>query len=92
MNSLVKYRLLYYIASAVTALPVIIAILSILNWPVVAEIALGVALFIHSLVLARSAKKIIRYVSDSGLLEERMYPYAQGYNISEEKRTENISN
>lgn len=86
MNSSSKYKLLYYIASAVTALPVIIAILSILSWPLIAEISLGVALFLHSLILAKSAKEIFRYARENGLLQEWAYSLTQGVEVSEQNR------
>ncbi len=86
MNSLLKYRLLYYIATAITALPVIIAILSILNWPVIAETALGVALFLHSLILAKYAKNALRHATESGLLQEWAYSLSQEVEVSEQNR------
>ena len=86
MNSLLKYRLLYYIAAAITALPVIIAILSILNWPVIAETSLGVALFLHSLILAKYAKNALRYATENELLQEWAYSLTQEVEVSEQNR------
>jgi len=86
MNSINKYKLLYYVAAAVTALPVIIAILSILNWPLLAEVSLGAALLLHSLALAKTAKEAYRYIRDNGLLHEWIYSIERGVEMTDQRR------
>ena len=73
MNNVSKFSLLYYLAAAATSLVLIIALLSLLNWPVVAEVAFGSALFLHALILSKNAKGLFLNALDKGLVQEYFY-------------------
>jgi len=73
MNNVSKYSMLYYLSTAATSLIVIIALLSLLNWPILAEVAFGSALFLHSLILSKTAKDLFINALDKGLVHELFY-------------------
>lgn len=73
MNNISKYSLLYYLTAAATSLVLIIALLSLLNWPVLADVAFGSALFLHALILSKSAKDLFLNALDKGLVQEFFY-------------------
>jgi len=73
MNNVSKFSLLYYLTAAATSLILIIALLSLLNWPVVAEVAFGSALFLHALIISKSAKSLFLSALDKGLVQEFFY-------------------
>lgn len=49
---------------------IIALLISLLEWPVIAEIVTASALFIHSLLLARNAKDLFLTASQKGLVTE----------------------
>ncbi|CAN5184009.1 hypothetical protein BH23BAC3_BH23BAC3_08160 [soil metagenome] len=81
-----KYTLLYYITTAATTLVLIVALLSLLKWPVVAELALGTALFIHSLILSRTAKDLFLGALEKGLVHEMLYSIRAGAEVTKQNR------
>lgn len=81
-----KYNLIYYITIAATSLVLIVALLSLLNWPVVAQIALGTALFLHSLILSRTAKDLFLGALEKGLVHELLYTLRSASEISKQNR------
>lgn len=78
-----KLSLLYYVAVGVLSGSVILLFLHLIQWPVIAESALGITLFIHSLVLARTAKDLTISAYEKGLISELFNQLKNGYEISE---------
>jgi|GEM_PF-1217574 len=83
MKNLTKHISIYYITMGTLSIALIALLMSLLNWPVVAEIALGTALFIHALVLSKTAKDLFISAHEKGLVSEFYYRLKNGYEISE---------
>lgn len=73
MNNVSRFSLLYYLTAAATSLVLIIALLSLLNWPVVAEVTFGTALFLHALIISKTVKDLFLAALDKGLVQELFY-------------------
>lgn len=83
MKRISKPSLLYYCISSIISAGIIFLLIQGFNWPVGAEIIIAITLFIHSLVLARSAKDIFLAAQEKGLLTEWFLQLQHGYDISE---------
>jgi len=68
-----RYKILYYSVIAVVSFILITFLVSLLNWPLLAEIALGCALWIHALILSRSIKDLFLSALEKGMLDELLY-------------------
>lgn len=86
MNSSTKYKLLYYGTVSVLSASMILLLLSWLSWPATAAIAFGITLFIHSLILSRSAKDLFLAALEKGIIEEFIYTAKSGAELPERKR------
>ena len=86
MNSSIKYKLLYYGTVSAVSAAMILLLLSWLSWPATAAIAFGAALFIHALILSRSAKDLFLAALEKGLIHELIYTAKSGTELPERKR------
>lgn len=82
MNYLSKLNLLYYSTTGILSGIVILLFIHVVQWPVIAEISLGLTLFIHSFILARTAKDLIIAAYDKGIISDLLEQMKNGYEIS----------
>lgn len=82
MKNTTKFSLFYYISVSILALGLILLILRGLEWPLSSEIITGTALFIHSLILARSGKDLFLAAYQKGLISDWLFELQHGYDIS----------
>lgn len=80
-----KYSLLYYSTAATLSAGVIMLLIHSVQWPASAEIILGITLFLHSLILARTAKDLFLSAYQNGLISEWFLRLQHGYDMSESK-------
>lgn len=82
MKNTSKYSLLYYLLVSITSVGFILLILRGLQWPLGSEIITGSALFIHSLLLARSGKDLFTAAQQKGLISDWLFQLQHGYDMS----------
>ena len=85
MKNTSKYLLLYYTMMSLISAGLILLLVNVLQWPVSSEIIIGVTLFIHSIILSRSAKDLFVVAHEKGLLSEWLFNLKHGYDISNGK-------
>ena len=86
MNSSFKYKLFYYGTASAVSATMILLLLSWLSWPATAATAFGVTLFIHALILSRSAKDLFLAALEKGLIHELIYTAKSSAELPESKR------
>jgi uncharacterized membrane protein YjjP (DUF1212 family) len=85
MKTTFKYSFFYYLTACLLTSGVILLILQGMKWPVSAEIIIGVALFLHGLLLARSVKDLFVKAQQNGLIEELFLQLQHGFEMSKSK-------
>jgi|AntRauTorcE11898_2_1112593.scaffolds.fasta_scaffold22190_1 uncharacterized membrane protein YjjP (DUF1212 family) len=86
MKNTSKYTLLYYFTASLISAGIILLILQGITWPVGSEIIISIVLYIHSLLLTRSAKDLFINARQKGLISELFLQFQHGYDISNSNR------
>src|SRR6056297_1832056 len=73
MKNTSKYTLLYYTTVSLVSAGLIFVLLYILQWPLASELITGTALFVHSIILARSAKDLFAAAHEKGLVSQWLF-------------------
>jgi len=82
MQNTSKYTLLFYATVSLASAGLIFVVLHILQWPLVSELITGTALFVHSIILARSAKDLFSAAHEKGLVTQWLFHLQNGYDVS----------
>lgn len=88
MKSIPKHILLFYSTVGFLSAVLVLLLLHGLNWPVVSEAIIGVTLFVHSIILARSGKDLFMKAYDKGLVSEWLFHLQHEYDISNSSNRE----
>ncbi|REL24752.1 hypothetical protein DYD21_16425 [Rhodohalobacter sp. SW132] len=83
MTGFNRYKIHYYGTVSVVSLVLITLLISLLNWPLPAGLALGSALFLHSLILSRSLKDLFLGALEKGMIDDLLYSLKADTEISE---------
>ena len=82
MKNTSKYTLIFYATVSLASAGLIFVVLHILQWPLVSELITGTALFVHSIILARSAKDLFSAAHEKGLVTQWLFHLQNGYDVS----------
>lgn len=80
-----KYIFLFYFTVSLISAGLILLLLNILQWPVSAEVIIGITLFVHSIILSRSAKDLFMTALEKGLVSDWVFHLQHGYDMSNSK-------
>jgi len=78
MDTSPKSTFIYYATVSSISMICIVLMLSLINWPLAASAVLGIALFIHSLMLSRSIRETYLNAKNKGLADEPI-EFIRGY-------------
>lgn len=90
MNKISKFALLFYCSTGVISAGAILLLLYALQFPALSEAIIGIALFIHSFILARSAKDLFMSAYEKGLVSEWVFQLQQSYEVSSNNRERDV--
>jgi cell division protein FtsW (lipid II flippase) len=88
MKSTPKHILLFYSMVGFFSAILILLLVHGINWPIISEAIIGIALFVHSLILARSGKDLFMKAYEKGLVSEWLFHLQHEYDISNSSNRE----
>ncbi len=80
-----KITFIYFSLTSVMSGGLILLLLNILNWPVIASVAFGSALYIHSIFLSRQLKDLFLKAYEKGLVGDLIFYLKGNFELPDNK-------
>lgn len=90
MKSISKINFIYFSLTSVISGGMILLLLNMLNWPVLASVVFGSALYIHSLYLSRQLKDLFFKAYEKGLVGDLIFYLKRNFELPDNKSESEI--